>query len=309
MENTSLTVDMPTPSSPQYHQGPRWQNVGEYSVPLAVFGAVLTSVLPALSIGGSILLLVVIMKFPQLRHVPSNLLVASLAVSDLLIGLLVQPLHAAACLCALITDNCSAIPSTFLFYAGSLLASSSCLNVAMITMDRYICIVKSLRYFTIVTETRAIQAIIISWVISAVLPVMRFIPSFPLTVFRVFQIILISSVLFAIIFCYWKIFCISQHHKRQIISQLQAVTQGPIEQEFQSAKTVFLVVGAVLLSYTPLLVIQLLLNLNLIKDEVKIVHPFAVSLFLLNSSVNPLIIFFRSRKLRRFLKKLFKRDA
>ena len=309
MENTSLAMDIPTPNSPHYDQGPRWQNVHEYSVPLAVFGAVLNSVLPVLSIGGSILLLVVIMKFPQLRHVPSNLLMASLAVSDLLIGLLVQPLHAAACLGAQITDNGSVFPSMFLSYFSYLLACSSLLNVTMITIDRYICIVKSLRYFSIVTETRAIQAIIISWVISSVLPVMRLIPSFPMTVIRVIPIVMISSVLFVIIFCYWKIFFISQHHKSQIISQLQAVTQGPIGQEFQSAKTVFLVVGAALLSYAPLLTIQLLFNFHLVEDQVKIYHPFAVTLLLLNSSVNPLIIFYRSRKLRRFLKKLFKRDA
>ncbi len=309
MENHSLATDISTTNSPYVGLGSRWQYVREYSVPLAVFGAFLTSALPVLSVGGSILLLVVIMKFPQLRDVPSNLLLASLAVSDLQIGLLVQPVHAAGCLCALTKSNCSVIPSTFLFYVGSLLAYSSCLHIAMITIDRYICIVESLRYLTIVTETRAIRVILISWLTSAVLPVMRLIPFFPMTIFRVFQILMLLSVLFVIFFCYGKIFCISQRHKRQIISQLQAVTQGPIEQEFQSAKTVFLVVGAVLLSYAPSIAIQFLLNVNLIKDHVEILHPFAVTFFLLNSSLNPLIIFIRSRKLRRFLKKLFKRNA
>ena len=288
--------------------GKRWQNVREYSVPLAVFGAVLTSILPVLSIGGSILLLVVIMKFPQLRHVPSNLLLASLAVSDLLIGVLVQPLYAASCVCALTKENCSLILSTFLTYATFLLGYSSCLNITLITIDRYICIVESLRYLTIFTKTRAIQAIIISWVLSAVLPVMRIIPSFPITVKRFFQIIVISSVLLVIIFCYGKIFRISQHHRRHIVTQLQAVAQGPKRQEFQSAKTVFLVVGAVILSYAPVIAIQLLLSFNLVNDQVKILHPFAVTLFFANYSVNPLIIFFRSRKLRRFLKKVLKRD-
>ena len=309
MENTTLSADIPSSNSPHYDLGTHWQNVREYSVALALLGAILTSALPLLSIGGSILLLVVIIKFPQLRHVPSNLLLASLAVSDLLIGLLAQPLHAAGCVCALITDNCSAIPSTFIFYVTSLLAYSSSLNIALITIDRYICIVESLRYLTIVTETRAIQAIIISWAISVVLPVMRVTPSFPITVFTVLQIIFLSSLLTVIIFCYFKIFCISQRHKRQIISQLQAVTQGPVQQEFQSAQTVFIVVGAVLFSYAPSIVIQVLLNFNLVENHVKMFRPFSVTLFLFNSSVNPLIIFYRSRKLRRFLKKLLKREA
>ena len=311
MENTSLAIYTPTPNSSYYNLGSRWHDVREYSFPLAVFGAVLSFMLPVLSIGGNILLLVVIMKFPQLRDIPSNLLLASLAASDLLTGFFVQSFHAAISVCVLAAD-CSSladIPSTVLSYFSSFLVYSSCLNVAVITIDRYVCIKESLRYLSIVSETRAIQAIFISWVISAVLPVVRIIPSFPLTAIRALQIILISSVLFVIIFCYVKIFRISRRHKRQIISQLQAVTQGPIEQDFKSAKTVFLVVGAVLLSYTPVLVIQILLSFNFMKDLVKILHQFAVTLLLLSSSVNPFIIFFRSRKLRKFLRKLLKCDT
>ena len=309
MENISLAMDTPTPNSSCYNLGSRWHDVREYSLPLAVFGAVFNCMLPVLSIGGNILLLVVIMKFPQLRHIPSNILLASLAASDLLIGLFVQSFHAAMSVGVLTTDGCSTlvdIPSTVFFYFSSFLVYSSSLNIAMITIDRYICIVVSLRYISIVSETRAVQAIIFTWAISAVLPVTRVIPSFPLTAIRALQIILISSVLLVIIFCYVKIFCISQRHKRQIISQLQTVTRGPIEQDFKSAKTVFLVVGAVLFSYTPLLAIQFLFSFNLMKDHVNIFYLFAVTIFLLHSSVNPFIIFFRSRKLRRFLRKLLK---
>ena len=308
VEDTYLVMDTPTSNSPsQYDLGTRWQSVREYSVLLAVFGAVLTSVLPILTIGGSFLLLVVIMKFPQLRHVPSNLLLASLAVSDLLIGILVQPLHSAACLCALITDNCSAIPSTFLYYFGSLLAYSSCLCITLITVDKYVSMAESLHYTTIVTKTRIIRAIFFSWAISVVLPVMRLIPSFPTTIIRVFQIILISLVLTVLIFSYMKIFCVSRRHKREIYTQIQAVTRGPrADQHLKKANTLFLVVGAVFINYSPLLIIQVLLNANIAKDQVKIIHPFAVTFFLFNSSVNPLIVFLRSRKLRTFLKKLVK---
>ena len=309
MDNTSLAIDIPSPNSQSYDLGARWQNVREYSVPLAVFGAVLTSVLPVVTTVGSILLLiVVVMKFPQLRHVPSNLLLASLAACDLLIGILLQPVQAASCVCTLTKENCSFILPTWLTYISYILGYSSILNVTLITIDRYMCIVESLRYLTIVTKTRALKAIIFAWVISAVLPVICLSPPFSYTVIRSFNIILISSVLLAIIFCYGKIFRISQDHRRHI-SQLQAVTQGPIKQEIQSAKTVFIVVGTAIFSYAPLIAIQLLLHFLPDNDHVKIFHPFALTLFLLNSSVNPLIIYFRSRKLRKFLKKLFKRDA
>lgn len=299
-----------TPSLDKDTLGSGWQNVREFSFLLSVIGAVITTVLPVLSIGGSSLLLIVITKYPQLRHVPSNLLLASLGVADLLTGVLVQPLHGAACVCVLIGKECSTVSlSNVHFYVGSFLTYSSCLNIAVITIDRYICIVESLRYPAIMTKTRAIKAIICSWTLSAVLPVTRLIPSYPLTLIKVSQIILILTVLFVIIFCYIKISSISRRHKENICCQMQAVTKGPMKQDFKSVNTVFLVVGAVILSYVPLLVVQICLTFNVVKYQVKILNPFAVTFFLVNSSVNPLIIFFRSRNIHRFLSRLLKRDA
>ena len=307
MENTSMTLDAATSNLPQ------WNNVYQYSVPLAVFGAVLTSLLPVFSIAGSALLVIVIMKFPQLRQIPSNILLASLALSDFLIGLFIQPWFAASSWCAMtsssICTNLMDINATVGIYFASVLMYSSSINLAVITIDRYICIVESLRYISIVTKTRVIRTVIISWLISALLPAIRLFPFLQEPVLRVFQFLILSSTLCINIFCYLRIFFISQRHKRHIISQLQAVMQGPIEQDFKSAKTVFIVVGAVFLSYTPVIVIQFLIQFNPLKDQAKIIHPFAVTIFLLNSSLNPFIIFCRSRKLRRFLRKLFKRDT
>ena len=145
-----------TPSLDEDTLGSRWQNVREFSFLLSAIGAVITTVLPVLSIGGSGLLLIVITKYPQLRNVPSNLLLASLGVADLLIGLLVQPLHGAACVCVLFGKRCSFISfSNVHFYVGSFLTYSSCLNIAFITIDRYICIVESLRYPAIMTKTQS----------------------------------------------------------------------------------------------------------------------------------------------------------
>ena len=304
----SSSLDSSASFSNYSDYGPSWQTVREKSVSLAVFGAVLSFVLSSLSIAGSILLVAVILRFPQLRHVPSNLLLISLGASDLLIGLLAQPLHG---LCALSTESCASIvpiPPIFLLYFGSFLFQSSCLNLTMMTVDRYICIVESLRYQTIVTEGKVCLAIFISWSISAVLPVTHLFRSFMVvTIFL--QIIFILSVLFIIIFCYARIFCISRRHKRQISEQLQAVTQRTIKQDFKSAKTVFLIIGAVSVSYVPLIMLKLFSAAGITSDYVKMIHPFATAFFLLNSSVNSWRVFFRSRKLSSFPKRLFKCDS
>ena len=46
--------------------------------------------------------------------------------------------------------------------------------------------------------------------------------------------------------------------------------QGPIKQDFKSAKTVFFVVGAVFLSYTPFIVIQFLLHFDPLRIKRKL---------------------------------------
>lgn len=305
-----MVGNTPTASSPSFQLGSRWQDVLEYSIPLAVFGAVLSCVPLIVSIGGNILLLVVILKSPQLRNVPFNLLLASLAVSDLLIGLLVQSLHGAMSVCVLISVKCSSlldIHHRVLSYLGTFLAISSCLNIAIMTIERYILVVESLQYHSVVTKTRVIQAIFTGWMISAVFPSTRLFPSFPVIAIRVFQIVVICSILVVLIFCYMKIYCVSRRFKRPKTPQLHEVAQEPRKQDFRSLNTVFLVVAAVFISYTPLLIVQFLLNFSRLIYQVKIFHPFAVTVFLISSSVNPLILFFRSRKLRRYLKRLLKK--
>ena len=61
---------------------------------LSILNLVIDSCLPVISVGGSTLLILAIFKFPHLREVPSNLLLTSQAVCDLLIGLFAQPLIA-----------------------------------------------------------------------------------------------------------------------------------------------------------------------------------------------------------------------
>ena len=224
MENSTLVANTTTHNALNYELCPGWKNVREFSIPLAVFGAVLSTLLPVLSVVGSILLLLVIMKFSQLRHIPSNLLLASLATSDLLIGLLVQPYHSAMSVCALTTSESSFlrfltdIPSAVSGYFASFLLYSSCLNIAVITVDRYVSIAHSLRYHSIVTESRVIKTVAGIWTITAVLPATRLIPFFPMTGFRVLQFAIIFSVLFSIILSYVKLFRISRRHQRHNFS-------------------------------------------------------------------------------------------
>lgn len=308
MENSSETFTLTAPYDELSCSG--WKSVRDISFPLTVFSATVNMLMCVLTAGGCSLLIAVILMCQQLRRIPSNLLLGSLAASDLMIGLLLQPFNSAMVVCALSTDGSPSlpelIPKYIRVYIESVLVHLSCLNIVAITLDRYLCITYPFQYHDKVTKSKVFMALVVNWAVSVTLPLLRFVPSFSMTAIRILQIFVISSVLFIVMFCYMKIFRIAQRHKKQIICQMQAASQGLREQEFKSANTVFIVVAAVILCYTPLLVAQFLCIFNPLYDRLKIVKRFAITSCLLQSSLNPIIIFYRSRKFRRFAKRLLK---
>uniref|UniRef100_A0A3B3ZT35 G-protein coupled receptors family 1 profile domain-containing protein n=1 Tax=Periophthalmus magnuspinnatus TaxID=409849 RepID=A0A3B3ZT35_9GOBI len=103
-----------------------------------------------LTVTMNLLVIISIAHFRQL-HSPTNLLILSLAVSDLLVGLLLIPAE------ILITDSCWFLGNTLciLFYMIDLtIILSSIGNIVLISIDRYLAICDPLHYNTKVTVNR-----------------------------------------------------------------------------------------------------------------------------------------------------------
>ena len=284
-----------------------------FFIPLAVLNCVVDGLLPITSVGGSSLLLVAVIKFPELREVPSNLLLASLAVSDLLIGLMVQPFLTARQISLLLGD-CLLSANNFLKFFASYsvhgLLFSSCLNICLITMDRYICIAYSLRYQDIVTKERVVLVISVSWVFSLAFATIQGLPFLPGTTIlktsaRVFATIPPVLLVFILILCYFKVTKIARQHQRQIRAQMN-VSNYTTQQDFQSTKTALLTVGVIFLCYAPAVIVVFGLYVSEDLASLEAVKPFLATLACLNSSVNPLVYYLRSRKIRRYAWKVVK---
>lgn len=281
--------------------------------PLAVLNCVVDGFLPVTSVGGSALLLVAVIKFPQLREIPGNLLLASLAVSDLLIGLMVQPFLTARHIglllgrCLLSTNYSLKFFASYSLYG---LLFSSCLNICLITMDRYICIAYPLRYQGIVTKERVVQAISASWLLSLVFATVQALPFLPgvtilKTSARAFSVIPPVLLVFTTILCYFKMTKIARRHQRQIRTQMN-VGSHLTQQDFQSTKTALLMVGAIFLCYVPAVIVVLVLYASKDAAFLEAVKPFLATLAFLNPSINPLVYYARSRKIRRYVWKVLK---
>ena len=272
-----------------------------YLRPFAVLTCVLVACLPILSVDGSVLLILAVIKYPQLRTVPSNLLLLSQAVSDLLIGIFVQPLVLYNSLmwdCRLLQNDWLQRFSTLF---SQLLLSSSCLNICLITIDRYICIQYCLQYVSIVTEKRIMKAIVASWFFSLLLASLREVP-LPETVARLVMALPAAMVLVIGVFCYCTIAVIARRHRKKITYQLRSV-QAPSQQEFNSALTTFLMLGVVFVCFVPVTVIRVLGD-RVDQETLRAIQPFTRALLCAQFSINPLIFFCRSRKIRKYLWKV-----
>uniref|UniRef100_A0A674MJ01 G-protein coupled receptors family 1 profile domain-containing protein n=1 Tax=Takifugu rubripes TaxID=31033 RepID=A0A674MJ01_TAKRU len=128
----------------------------------AVFSSLLAS-LSLLTVTLNLLVIISISHFRQL-HTPTNTLLLSLAVSDLVVGLLVMPIEGLRYveMCWWLGSlMCALTP-----YVSYCVLSASVGNMVLISIDRYLAICDPLLYTTKVTLTRAKIAICLCWACS-----------------------------------------------------------------------------------------------------------------------------------------------
>ena len=240
---------------------------------------------------------------------PLKTLLLSLTVSDLGVGLLVQPLYIAL-LVAFITEpntsNSTHVTSLFIVFVAiaNLLGSASFFGVAALTVDRYLAIHLHLRYQELVTHKRVVVAVILIWVFSAAT---IFLFSISINVRFIFSTTTCTRALsFAtagLLYC--KIYAAVRHHTNQINAlQVQQVAQnGEMAMAARQRKTAvatFFVYVVFLACYLPLSGIFITFMFNHY-ESVSWWHLlfYSLTLAFLNSSLNPLIYCWKMRDVRR----------
>ena len=126
---------------------------------VVIANCILNAPLMLLSIIGNALVLVAILRTPSTR-LPSFVFLCNLAVSDLLVGLVVQPAYIAE----QIVRTVSALPKAVreMGYAG---CSVSLWTMTAITVDRFLALHYHLQYPNLMTTSRAIYTIVTIWCI------------------------------------------------------------------------------------------------------------------------------------------------
>ena len=259
---------------------------------VVIANCILNAPLMLLSIIGNALVLVAILKTPSIRS-PSVIFLCSLAVSDLLVGLVAQPVYIAAEIAR--TVRLSQAADTVGF-AG---CGVSLATMTAITVDRFLALHYHLQYPNLMTTSRAIYTIITIWFIITLF-------SFSILWSRSIQYFLAAFCnticLLVCLVCFIKIHRIVRRHQLQILLQQQAVENSidtnnhHIRQSTKSAKSIFIYFLVMILCYTPSFFVHIISAIN-ISNSI-ILWTFPITAAFMNSSINPFLYCWRIPELR-----------
>ena len=228
-------------------------------------------------------------------------LLLSLALSDVGVGFLGQPLYISILIKRLqqITPNC--ISYKIFYVIGNLFGTASFFGVVAVSVDRFLAIHLHLRYQELVTHKRVVAVVISIWVLSLFIPFLMFSVSrdaYSLIngISGVIGFILITMV-------YIRIYLAVRRHRNQIqVLQARQIAQTGEVANFasliKSAADIFYVCLLFLLCYIPYLVSVVATEMNGPSIVLKRFSLFSFTLAYLNSSLNPVIYCWKMRHIR-----------
>ena len=240
---------------------------------------------------------------------PLRTLLLSLAVSDVGVGLLAQPLYLSSLVCSLKRKRIDCIFDEGLLAVIILFCTSSVFNVVTISVDRFLAVHLHLRYQELVTHKRVIAAVISIWLFSAIISFSVFWDSL-FIISQVIWLVIMTVCPIVVVIVYWRIYIVLKRHKIQIEGlQIQEVQQGVQNGDLsnflklrKSALGTFYVCIVFLICYLPFSILSFLLMTRLLSlISLYEAWLYTMTLVFLNSSLNPVIYCWKMKPIRRTL--------
>ncbi|XP_078349038.1 adenosine receptor A2b-like [Oculina patagonica] len=256
-----------------------------------------------LSYATTMLNIVTIYAIRKTSSLPKTLktLLLSLAVSDVGVALLAQPLYISLLVKWIQKSTASCSIHEVFFLVGHLFSTASFFGVVAVSVDRFLAIHLHLRYQELVTHKRVVAVVTSIWVLSVFLSLMPWWA--PRDILTLFTGILIVVGLVFTIMLYIRIYLAVRRHKNQVQAlQVQQVAQTDEIANFasliKSVVGIFYVYLVFLLCYLPHFIsLAALKNLGP-SIALKRFFLFSLTLVFLNSSLNPVIYCWKMRHIR-----------
>ena len=262
-------------------------------------------------------LVIVAIKTRRRLQSEYNILLACLAVTDLAVGVVSQPLFIAQEIYFLSgpsqVDFCFFHKKIVFIYLVPCI--ESLLILAILSTERYVAMKFSLRYASIVTTPRLIGAVVCSWLISAISLISYNIswltPLTRSTLSGLLVYVTVIPAILVIVFCHTTVYFVSRRHMNQIKTQhLSSEKKAKFQEERKAFKTTSVILAFLFLSYVPGILDGLLRLIDILprnypESQLQLL-PIAFSFVFWNSLFNPVIYCGRNRNLRKVMLELIK---
>ena len=269
---------------------------------IVIVNFVLNVPLILISITGNCLVLAAILKTPSIRT-PSMIMISSLAVSDLLVGIMAQPLFLVNEFKNLTERNLLLHSMTSL--AGFFVCGVSLGTTTLICVDRFMAVQYHMRYSSIVTKPRVLYTVVVTWLFTFLCLGLYF---WNKPLYHLLAGIFTAICLIICTYLYIKIYGIVRHHQLQIRVQEQAVHSSNVGSQHlmlrlkKSAFSTFLFYICMVICFFPNVILMALFGTVYAKWRPE--WDLATTVVFMNSSINPILYCWRLRELRAAVTKI-----
>ncbi|XP_020620389.1 melanocyte-stimulating hormone receptor-like [Orbicella faveolata] len=253
---------------------------------------------------GNVLIIVALQKVSFL-HPPSRLLLGCLAVTDLGVGLITQPIRIALFMSPEHSKLCYYL--TILFETiGGMFCAVSVLTTTAISVDRLLALMLGLRYRQVVSLRRTSVFVVSLWLFIAAIVIVAFY-NFHIALNIAYVILLLC--IGTSTFCYMKIYLTLRHRETQVqgeVHQGQLDGQGitlniaRYRKTVSSALWIQMTLLACYLPYSTLTAFIVISGID--KQALNLAWAVTMSLLLLNSSLNPFLYCWKMKEIRQAVK-------
>ena len=271
-----------------------------------IAGCVLNTVFSLTAFAGNFLVLGAIWSTPAL-HKPTNILLLGLSLSDLAVGLLVQPLFIVVLIRYEVSREKFPVLRQGFRFIQAFFVSATILTLTSVSVDRCLALILHLRYVAVVTVKKTLLVLCLIWLASVVYAV----------TFLVDRELHRSVLLFVIALCIVvnaftcsTIYRICRRHQIQIQNQTLANQPEAFDMKRYRRSLITMIVLLILLiiCYSPYLCMRAVANFSDFPFSPRIILMLRLSSLIvhLNSSINPLIYCWRIPVMRVAMKQFWR---
>lgn len=284
-----------------------------YGVRLHIFLSVLNICLCITAFLWNVLTLAALRKDSSFRiHPPSKLLFRCLASSDLCVGVILQPIYVMYLTMFSPPSYICPIVIMLTSISSGIFCGVSLATLTAISVDRLLALRLGLRYRQIVTLKRVRIFVIFLWLASGTTAAM-FTFNYYITVGIICIVLLLCLIIST--FCYTKIYITLRQHQSQVDDsiprQAQSANGGRISLNIsryrKTVSAALCLQTTIVACYLPFCIVASLYAITGIRSPSRdFAWEITLSLVMFNSSLNPILYFWKIRELRQAVKDTLK---